>query len=115
MKAVDSTAFFFLGAIVAKNRESSRTNGSEEVSRRETKRVFRARAGRRSTNSRGSEVERRDGRAKRNARTTAYRRDRRESPFEGDRRARSALGGLEGHVTEGHKKGADQAGPSQGG
>ena len=30
------------------------------------------RAGRRSTNSRGPEVERRDGRAKRNARTTAY-------------------------------------------
>jgi hypothetical protein len=50
--------------------ESVRTNGSEEVSRRQPKRVFRARAGRRSTNSRGPEVERRDGRAKRNARET---------------------------------------------
>ena len=33
-----------------------RTNGSEEVSRRETKRVFLARAGRRSKDSRGPEV-----------------------------------------------------------
>ncbi|MBI4490241.1 MAG: hypothetical protein HY694_14250 [Deltaproteobacteria bacterium] len=50
-------------------------------------------------------MERRDGRAKRNVRTTAYHLDRRESPFQGDGRARSASGGLEGHVTEGHKKG----------
>ncbi len=61
-------------------RESLRTNGTEEVSRRETKRVFRARAGRRSISSRGPEVERRDGRTKQNARTTAYH-VRRESPL----------------------------------
>ncbi len=34
------------------------TNGREEVSRRETKRVFLARVGRRSINSRGPEVQR---------------------------------------------------------
>ena len=92
-----------MGANVAKNRESVRTNGSKEVSRRTTKRVFRARAGRRSTNGRGPEVERRDEGAKRNVRTTAYHRDKRESPFEGDGRARSALGGLEVDMTGGHK------------
>ena len=71
-------------------RESVRTNGSKEVSWRETKRVFLARVGRRSRDSRGPEVERRDGGAKRNRRTTVYHRDRRESPFQGDGRARSA-------------------------
>ncbi len=39
-------------------RESMWTNGSEEVSRREAKRVFLARVGRRPKNSRGPEVER---------------------------------------------------------
>ena len=50
------------------------TTGSEEVSRREAKRVFRARAGRRSINSRGPEVEHSEAwRAASNARATAHR------------------------------------------
>jgi hypothetical protein len=52
---------------------------------------------------------------KRNVRTTAYHLDRRESPWKGDRWARSVTGGLEGDVREGRKKGKDRAGPSQGG
>ena len=48
----------FQHALDSQSRESLRTNGSKEVSRRETKRVFLARAGRRSTGSRGAEVER---------------------------------------------------------
>ena len=85
-------------------RESARTNGSKEVSRRETKRVFRARAGRRSTNSRGLEVERSETRrVESNVRTPAYR-AMGESPCEGRRTDAKRLGRAEGHVTEGHTK-----------
>ena len=53
-----------------------RTNGREDVSRREAKRVLRARAGRRATNSRGPEVQRSDAwRAESNARATTHRRN----------------------------------------
>ena len=73
------------------------TNGSEEVSRRETKRVFRARVGRRSISSRGPEVERSEARrAESNVRATASHQNRREARLQGDGRARSASGGPEG-------------------
>ena len=62
----------FQHALDSQSRESVRTNGSKEVSRRETKRVFRARAGRRLTDSRGLEVERSETRrVESNVRATA--------------------------------------------
>jgi len=73
------------------------TNGREEISRRETKRVFRARVGRRSINSRGPEGERSEPRrAESNGRAPAIHLNRWESPWQGDGRAQSVSGGPEG-------------------
>jgi hypothetical protein len=59
-----------------KPRESMWTNGREDVSRSEAKRVFRARAGRRSINRRGAEVERSEARrVESNVSATAHRRN----------------------------------------
>ena len=78
-------------------RESMWTNGREEVSRRETKRVLRTRVGRRSIASRGPEVERSEAlRAESNGRAPAIHVTRQESPLQGDGRARPASGGPEG-------------------
>ena len=54
------TGTLFGALLLVRKRESLRTKGRDEVTRRETKRVFKARAGRRSRTSRGSEVKRKD-------------------------------------------------------
>ena len=89
------------GILISLLRESLRTNGREDVRRREAKTVFRARAGRRSRGGRGPEAER-------NARTTGYHRDRRASPFERNRRAWGSVRGgvaraFRGPITSGRQ------------
>jgi hypothetical protein len=74
-------------------RESVRTNGSEEVSRRETKRVFLARAGRRSTNSRGPEAATKDDGLP----------GKRGVSLRGRRKGAQRLGRAEGHVRDGRQ------------